>query len=140
VFLAKLEKSADGRICRECGLTWKGHRYYCTCGSESWRGFIVGSSKDYREGDPDAVFGRALEQKIGVLKDTPKEKTSCVRTEEHKMEHKEMHKVPTNLVLPKDFKDVLLEDETLRGHDDPYSKYRLQWTQLVGAKPDSLNK
>jgi hypothetical protein len=68
VFLEKLESSANGRICRKCGLTWRGQRYYCTCGSESWRGFIVGSSKDYREGNPDAVFGRALEQKIGVMK------------------------------------------------------------------------
>lgn len=97
----------------------------------------MGASKDYRKGNPDAVFGRALEQKIGVLKDTPKEKTSCVRSEEDKMERKEMHEAPDNLVLPADFEDGLLEDKTLRGHDDPYSKYRLQCTQLIGAKPES---
>lgn len=84
----------------------------------------MGSSKDYREGNPDAVFGRALERKIGILKDTPKEKTSCVRAED-KMERKEMYEAPDNLVLPEDFEDMSLKDETLRGHDDPYSKYRL---------------
>ena len=114
VFLEKLEKSADGCICRKCGLTWKGQRDCCTCGSEHWRGFIIGSGKDYREGNPDAVFGRALEQKMGVLRDTPKEKKSRVYAEEDKMKRKGMHGAPDHLVLPEDFEDVLLADKTLR--------------------------
>jgi hypothetical protein len=72
VLLSKLEKKADGRICRRCGLTWKGYRTYCSCGGDRWRGFLVGSSKDYREGNPDAVFARALERKLGISLDIPR--------------------------------------------------------------------
>lgn len=58
---------------------------------------------------------------MGVLRNTLKEKKSRVCAEEDKMKRKGMHRAPDHLVLPEDYEDMLLEDETLRRHDDPYS-------------------
>ena len=73
-----------GHVCGDCGKSWLAKhcsgrrggtkRFFfiqfgdqkCTCGamsSDSWLRFAVGSSKDYREGDPNAGYERSLERK-----------------------------------------------------------------------------
>ncbi|KAF2740330.1 hypothetical protein EJ04DRAFT_518656 [Polyplosphaeria fusca] len=77
------ENIPSGVVCGECGLThrdtpmWEGRvafRNKCPCGashSRTWTRFVIGSNKDYRYGDPDALYAESLKHRLKVSTSRP---------------------------------------------------------------------